>query len=327
MQVMRIIYRDSRMIVSGAVTLLALLCLTPEVMSGSMNGNAGNTSAQFLKITPGCRAAAMGDTAVVTGGSIESLFYNPAGLGALDYIEIMAGYSKWIEDMNYSSAAMGISLGQAGTAGIGFTGLFYGDIPVITKKSGGEWEERGNTMASDMCLQIGYGKTIGGILSAGIGAKMINQVLESENAKSYGMDIGCTVRLSGGRLGAGAAVQNIGTKAKFMRDSYELPRVIRAGLSYEAVKTEKQSALIGVEIKKASDENIIYSAGLEYAYSSVIYIRGGYRLGHDVSTYTAGGGVRVPYGKNFIKADYAYEPYGILGEIHRLGLVIGLSGK
>ena len=59
----------------------------------------------------------------------------------------------------------------------------------------------------------------------------------------------------------------------------------------------------------------------------MIFIRGGYQIGNDLSNLTLGGGISLPIKSNYTKIDYAYVPYGVLGGTHRIGLVFGLGEK
>ncbi len=303
-----------------SIFIIGLVLLTNNIFAG-INENAGNSAAQFLKISPGGRAPGLGNAGTSLGGRVESMFYNPAGIGYLDNMEININYSKWFEDMNYSSASIGMPIGNIGTFGIGFVGLFYGDIPVVTQDSSGELVESGTpTGAGDMAFLLSWGREMGDILMVGCNAKMIYQKLEDEKSISFAFDIGGMKRLLNDKLGIGLAVQNLGTESKFMEAGYSLPLVIRFGASYDVLEVEKHKGILAVDLLKPMDDNIKINAGMEYGFNNFLFLRTGYQIGNDMINITIGGGARLAIGNNIAMADYAYVPYGDFGATHRIGL-------
>ena len=310
-----------------SILLISLILLSVNIFA-DIHENAGNSSAQFLKIGPGGRIPGLGNAGTSIAGMAESLFYNPAGLVYLENIEINGNYSKWFEKMNYSSAAVGVPVKNIGTFGAGFIGLFYGDIPIVVQDSGGDLSNTGdNTSANDIAVYLSYGKKINNSLSAGVNMKLINQTLEEETATTISFDIGGMKKLLEEKLCIGLVIQNIGTKAKFMEKAYNLPLIIKSGVSYEIFELKKYEGLIAIDILKPMDDNFKINIGIEYAFNKMVYIRGGYQIGNDLSNLTIGGGLNMPIRNNYTKVDYAYVPYGSLGATHRIGLVFGFKKK
>jgi len=308
------------------LSLLISLFLLSGYSFAVINENAGNSSAQFLKINPGGRTPGLGNAGTSLSGMAESLFYNPSGLGYLENTEISGNYSKWFEKMNYSSAAVGVPVKNIGTFGAGFIGLFYGDIPIVIQDSSGELSNTGdNTSANDIAFYLSYGRKLMNIFSAGVNIKLINQTLEEETATSVSFDISGMTKLLEDKLGIGFVIQNIGTKAKFMKSEYNLPLIIKLGTGYEVLKYKKHTGLLVMDVIKPMDDNFKFNAGLEYGFNKMIYIRGGYQAGYDLNTFTIGGGLNLPIKSNYTRVDYAYVPYGSLGATHRIGLVFGLG--
>ncbi|TKJ43238.1 hypothetical protein CEE34_11605, partial [Candidatus Aerophobetes bacterium Ae_b3a] len=81
---------------SGAL-IIGILILSLNLISYA-NG-PGTTTASFLKIGIGARAAAMGDafTALALDGT--SLYWNPAALSQIKTKDISAAYNSWLEEI------------------------------------------------------------------------------------------------------------------------------------------------------------------------------------------------------------------------------------
>ena len=72
-----------------------------------------------------------------------------------------------------------------------------------------------------------------------------------------------------------------------------------------------------------SDNLEKYNLGLEYTFKDRFVLRGGGRFNYDVDGFTAGGGIRVPFGEDGeMRVDYAFQDFGILTQIHRFTFAI-----
>ena len=304
-----------------------LILVSVLIMSivGRGYGGGGSTSARFLKIPQTARAAGFGNAVCSIGGTAGSLFYNPAGIGLLDCIQIEMNYLRWIDKMNYTSAGLGIPVERIGTIGIGFIGLFYGDIPVVTEDLSGELSSKGNTTANDTAFILSYGKSFDTTFSIGVNAKMINQKLDKYKAKSFGLDAGAIAKLIETRLSIGAVIQNIGTKPKFVEKEYNLPLNIQFGATYKLIDLSVHTGIISVNISKPNDNDIKASIGIEYGFKRLVYLRSGYQFGNNSNKFTAGGGIQVLLQNSITRLDYAYMPYSELNATHMIGLVIGFG--
>ncbi len=62
------------------------------------------------------------------------------------------------------------------------------------------------------------------------------------------------------------------------------------------------------------------SMGLEYSWNENLFLRGGYRLNHDLESFSGGMGCQFPVQRWMIQADYSLSAMGDLGYINRIGL-------
>lgn len=297
------------------------------ILLSAINDKAGNSSAQFLKIQPSARAAGLGNAVTSLGGSIDSLFNNPAGMGFMNDPEVSFNYLKWFDEMNYSSLGAGLPAGSIGTFGLGYAGLTYGDIPIVSQENNGELIESGSTSANDMELLLSYGKKISRDLSVGLNMKYISQNIEEERSNGIGVDAGSMVKLLNNKMGIGFAVQNIGGKMKFMEKGYNLPMNIQLGTSYKVLDIQNHSGLVAADISQPGDDQLKINTGIEYGFYNLIFIRSGYHIGNELNKFNIGGGIQVPVKNSLVRINYAYIPNGDLGNNHMFELLFGFGLK
>src|SRR2546430_15863275 len=65
--------------------------------------------------------------------------------------------------------------------------------------------------------------------SGGLAVKFIREMIDPETATAGAFDLGGRLPLGGSGVSLGAALQNVGGDAKFITESFPLPRTIRAG--------------------------------------------------------------------------------------------------
>ena len=73
------------------------------------------TSAQFLKLGYGARPIALGGSFVAQADDLSALYWNVAGLARMRGTAVQFSTTEYLVDVQYSTAAVGVSLGNAGT--------------------------------------------------------------------------------------------------------------------------------------------------------------------------------------------------------------------
>jgi len=116
---------------------------------------------------------------------------------------------------------------------------------------------------------------------------------------------------------------NFGPDISFYQSSDPLPINFKFGGSIDVIQGIDHLVTFAAEGSHPSDNLEKYNMGLEYMYKDFVVLRGGGRFNYDVDGFTAGGGVRVPFGEDGeMRVDYAYQDFGILTEIHRFTFAI-----
>jgi len=307
--------------------LAAVCCFPPDAAGARVHPDAGSTAAAFLKLGAGARAAALAGAFTGVPGDPFAIYWNPAGLAysgperSLGFFhnEYFQGLGQ--EFLAYSAPArrgvlgLGLNYFYAGSGLERRSGLNEGDPVNPISPPEGEFG------AYDLALSGGYARRLKDGYSAGAAVKLIRQSIDDETGYSAALDLGLLREFAwrGGDYTAGLAVLNLGPGIKFSERRYGLPLVFKAGLSR---RLDESGALLSVEADQPVDNYLSLAAGVEYPLTSRLALRTGYRYrlhGNELgawSGFSAGAGVAFER----LTFDYAFTPFGVLGNSHRFSI-------
>lgn len=281
------------MSVMGMVVIIpALICYA--------NG-PGTTTASFLKIGVGARASAMGEAFTALANDGTSLYWNPAGIIQLEKRELSATYNLWFQEIRQSYASFTFpSLG--GGVGVGVNYIDMGDIEGRDE----EGNPTGTFGASDVHLFMGYARRFKKI-ALGFTAGWLRDTIKDETRTGFLGNVGLLYPLST-QLTLGTAIQNVGSQLG--NDS--LPLTLKVGIALS-----REALTLAADVVKPKDNDMYWCVGAEWWMRDIIALRAGYKSNQDI-----GGGWSAGLGFKFqrICLDYAYAPYGDLGNTHRISL-------
>jgi len=275
---------------------------------GLVYAGPGDAGAAFLKIPVDARIIGIGEAGAAYIDKASALYYNPAGLGKIETIDLLFTHNEWLLGMNHEYLAMAFNLKKLGTFGIAFNYWGSGSIQGVTI--------RGDTIpgyyfsASDWTLNLGYGKNFQNI-SLGIGFKFLSEKNESLSTSAMASDLGIMYKLPIKGLVTGLSITNIGTSVKLDKESFSLPIMLRMGWKYSLYNFSFAQDLI-----VTNSDNISLASGAEYTIAEILLLRLGYKTG---PSYEGFSGLRCGIGimTKGIGIDYAFVPYGSLGVSHR----------
>lgn len=306
---------------AAALTALALLACPAAAGTAP-----GTTAFQFLQLGVGARPSAMGETFAGVAGDVNSVYWNPAGLAAMERRELSVTHALWLEDITYSNLACAVpALG--GTVGAAFNVLSSGGIGKADN-TGLRLSE--NYDMSEVMGLLSYARAAGG-LALGGNLKFISSRIEEETARAYAADAGALysgLRAWGRELSVGMSVQNLGPKAGYVSQKYPLPVLVRAGGALRLF----DGLLVASDLNYVEKEFSLH-AGAEYARvfgTTAAAVRAGYKGGTAqelgaLSCLTAGFGVSW----SDFQLDYAWNSFTDLGATHRfsLGVKFGVPAE
>ena len=312
--------------------------LTATLLTAALAGRAaafgsaskGTSGGQFLEIEPGARPAAMGGAFAGIADDVHSVYYNPAGLANLQYVEATGMDDQYFQGVNYDFAALAVPLrafGKGpfqernlnGVLGVAVYNLSPGNAPtqgVVETAS-----PTGTIAAQDLAYAVSYAYALRDTgLAFGATGKYVTSSLGSYNASVFAADAGALYRDA--VWSAGAGLRNLGPQYGFAGQTDPLPFQLYAGAGCKFT----EHWLGSVEIDAPRDNNLVFALGSEYVHPFTSVLSGALRAGYNSGNGDAGGFSGASFGGGVVYGnfgfDYAFIPFGELGNTNRYSLVV-----
>lgn len=326
---------------------------TPEA-----SAQAGSTSMQFLKVMPSARAAALGEAYSVMASGAEAVHWNPAGVVGVTGHDFAATYIDWIFDSRQGSFAYATQAGRLGVIGVQVQYVDFGEFeetsvepPFINNPDAPGLTGRTFRPYSYL-VGVTFGRALTDRFSIGVGAKFAYESLFDQSSVVANVSQGVTQEVNTWGSGLlfdlgirydtgfrsvqiGAAVQNFGPDVTYAVEAYRVPMTLRLGIAADLVGGN------GFMMPGQTDNRVRAAfdlfhpndyarqqahLGLEYQFSEMFALRGGYKFLYDTDSFTFGGGVNVGMAGNVgLRVDYSYGAMGSdLGNVQRVSLGLSL---
>lgn len=308
----------------AAYTLILSFAFATSAQAAAISTEAGTKTGQFLKFEPGSRYAAMGGTYAAYGTDVFSLWGQPAALGTapsawqvgFQHAEIFQGVTQ-----EYIGVAGGIN--DRSRIGVVVNTVGISDLLRATENGAGQLTGTGGTFgARDLSVGVNYGWRMNEEITLGAAGKYVGSRIDNVSAAGFAADFGAQMRLRNIEdLTLGASVTNVGTGLKFLRTRDQFPTAFRLGAAY---RFRSLRLLLAADAVKALDRDIDGGVGAEWQPIDALKLRVGYRAaGRDL-----GEGLTAGIGFNLagLDIDYAYVPYGVLGDAHRISAGYSFGG-
>ena len=301
---------------------LILAALLGTVPAGAWASGAGTTAAPFLKAAMSPRAVAMGGAFGALADDSGAVFVNPAGLAQSETTEVALDFTTYLQDAKMGNLSYS---GNAGGKRFGFGATFM-TVGGIERRgltdAVGAVPELGSFSSNDLAVTLAYAKkdfmpeSVKG-LDGGLAVKFIQSSIDGHSAMAFALDAGAIYHASE-KINFSMAVQNLGTKMKFEEESDPLPVNIRAGMLY---RPSPRLNLVAEVNEYLQDEKFYPAFGAEYLLREALALRGGYKFGYDTDNLGAEAGLSLGFGIKVsgLGVDYAFLPFGDLGNVHRFG--------
>lgn len=293
--------------------ILAALILLSTAITGEAAG-VGTTGAQFLKVGIGARPMAMGGAFSALADDANAINWNPGALGTIAQKNVTASYSSLFRDQSQGFMGYVSPLKEGmGTLGVGLNYLIVSNID----RRAADTEEPDSRFSNDnFALSLSYGRAVAlEGLSLGGNVKYIRTTLDAYSASAVALDFGALYKTRIENLTAGLSLQNLGTRI----GPDPLPFLIKGGAAYKLFGSKL--ALAADVDWLAVDQRAYLGLGTEYWLQKVMAVRAGYQFGRgqdQLGGRLVGFGVGLGVKLERFSLDYAFIPFGNLGDTHRM---------
>jgi hypothetical protein len=279
--------------------------------------NAGTRAMTFLKIGVGAKAIGMGESQVADANDLYATYWNPAGLAQLQRPQLGLMHNEWFEGINHQFLGFVQPVGNASALGGSVIFVDFGEL----QGRNASGKETKKFRPYDLALILSYARQFGAALSVGANAKWIREkIIDDVNAQVVAFDVGGLYAVPKSHLTFGFNVQHLGSKAKFVQESFRLPLNIKVGAAYKLLN---DAFTIAADVNRPSDNDITLGFGVALTASQLLHLRTGYKYkigGNDLGTasgITSGIGFTI----EGFQIDYAFVSFEKLGGVHRFSLI------
>lgn len=318
--------------------LLAALALAqgPPAAAFYSKRTAGAAGADFLKIHADARSAGMGGAVAAAADDASAPFWNPAALAGVRRRALTATHGFYFREVFYDFIGYAQSIRREtelqsgfarqegpdwGALGVTLLYLNAGGVSAVDK-TGNATGER--FAPQDVAVQFAWGAAYGRF-DAGFGFKFIRTSL-LDSASAMAGDVGVRAHFltrTQHPLTLAVSARNLGTELDFGGgEGSPLPMEVRFGAAYWV----NYQFLLALDAVAPKDNDPYAAAGAEYTYpirrDLAAVVRGGYHLRGSASNLETLAGLTLGFGMIYqtTSIDYAWEPVGLLGDIHRFGM-------
>lgn len=331
------------------VQLVALL-----VMAGSLhaqNDKKAQAGFRFLDNPVSAEAIGRGATGVVGMPNASALFWNPAEIGLIKpTVDVMLHRTQGIAEINYNALAATCNLWDFGVVGVSLMFMDYGTFYGTRRDPNADgYVETGTFSPNAYALGFAFSQKVTDRFSYGVQIKYVSQDLGSAYVAPYGLDVNAALNAMSpkayqkgvwaGDVGAyydfqfkgitfGACIQNLSADVKYEEEAFPLPFTVNFGATIEPMQffidgADARALVLTFETRHPRDFSEKVQFGAEYTIMGVFIPRVGYMMNYDERGLTAGIGLHYDWGGVPLRADYAYEAFGIFGAVSHF--TIGVS--
>jgi hypothetical protein len=295
---------------------VAVLCWCTGTYGAKIHEKAGTHAMAFLKIGVGAKAIGMGESQAADANDLYASYWNPAGLANIQRPQLGLMHNEWFAGINHEFIGFVQPIGNAGVIGGSAVYLSSGELQGRDAKG----QETKIFRPYDIALILSYARRFGSGVSFGMNTKWVRSQIDDTNAQVVAFDIGGLYVVPKSSLAFGFSAQHLGTKAKFVEESFSLPLNIRVGAAYKLLN---DALTITTDVNRPSDNDPTIGFGTAYSISNVLHLRTGYKYSLGGNDLGFASGITTGFGFTItgFELDYAFVSFGKLGPVHRFSLI------
>lgn len=339
-------------IITTAVLCLLTIVLVPELFGQESSVEDPKKRAQtgmaFLNVSVDARAAAMADAMTAREGASAAMFYNPASMAYMrPTFHVALGQTQWFSGIafNVASAAFRPNGGRYGVFGLSLMSVNYGELEETIRADNAKgFIDVGTFSPSALSAGFGYARALTDRFSVGANVKYVRESLgsavmgfsdsggylrEDVAQSTVAVDFGTLYRTGFRSLTFAMSARNFSREITYAEESFELPLSFNVGVAMDlvdltAVDPSTHSLVVSFSTEKPRDYAQQARFGGEYVFMNTLALRAGYAFPTDEEGINLGIGLQAGFSGAAFGFDYAYTQLGILGNVNRLSLQLGI---
>ncbi|MFH0989972.1 MAG: PorV/PorQ family protein [bacterium] len=304
---------------------------------------------RFLENPIAADVVGRGSAGVATTLSSSGVFWNPSLLGWIPQnVDLSLHHTTGIADISYNALAGAVQINGVGVLGISLLTMDYGTFYGTRRAANstgyietGEFSPTafavGLAFSQKVSNRFSYGvhlkyaqQDLGAAWVAATGSSISDPALEiSERQyvqKTLAMDVGAYYDFLYRGIRFGACLQNISREIRYENEAFPLPFAVSFGATVEPLQffseEEKDVLILCIESRHPRDFNEKLKVGAEYRFLDIFTARAGYATNYTERGFSAGIGIRYDVAGFPVRADYAYQAFGVFGAVHYLSLAV-----
>jgi hypothetical protein len=331
------------------VTAISVVLLTLLVSYGAEGQivKKAQVGFRFLENPVSAEVVGRGMIGVTTTLSSNSIFWNPGELGWISSnVDLGINHTQGIAEINYNAAAAAVRIGNFGVVGLSLLSMDYGTF-YGTRRAANEqgYIETGTFSPSAYAVGVAFSQKVSDRFSYGVHLKYVSQNLGDAwvaptgtsltdanlaiGTRAYAqsglaMDVGAYYDFLYNGIRFGATLQNISREIRYENEPFPMPFAVSFGATVEPFRfifeNPQDVFILSFESRHPRDFNEKLKIGAEYHFFDTFIARFGYATNYDERGLTAGIGVHYSVGGVPVRADYAYQAFGIFGAAHHISL-------
>lgn len=289
------------------LTFAACLLLASGAAADDRAGTAGGL---FLRLADPPRTAAMGGAEAANSEGVFAAWGNPAGTIRQAAREVGFARIQSFADISVNMIGYSQPVTDRDVLVLSYTGADFGAIEGrdITGRP------TGNVRTGDDAAGLTWGHRFGESLSVGATVRYLASRLGRHRATAWTGDLGVHWRTPVRGLSLGGSAENLFGDLTFVREKSRLPRTFRIGAAQSLFEDR---VLLAADLVKGVDTDWEFAGGVEARVVRYLFLRAGGTTARDEGeAWTLGIGLRF---RRFA-LDYAFLPFGDLGDQHRASL-------
>ncbi len=329
---------------------LFIVITLPVNVAGEEFRKVGTSAAQFLKVGVGARAISMSGAFESVANDASAVYWNPAGITNVGRTSWTFAHTNWLVDTGHDFSALVLPLDGSSFLGFSVNAMTVGDEEITTESdpagTGQYWNAQG------LAAGITYARRMTDQFSLGTTVKYISERIWNESATAIAIDIGTYLDTKYNGIVIGMAFTNFGNNmqltgrdlireydpneanslnanvdTRLHTEPWPLPTCFKISTSIELIgkkdrfiQSEANRLTLAVNGTHPNDDSEKLNVGGEYAFREMLFLRGGYSSGYDLSKFSYGAGLKVNLYGRFLSIDYAYAPFGDFSDIQTFSL-------